>query len=447
MQTYIGTPTSRVDGRAKVTGAAKYAGEFNVSGLAHGYVVESTIRQGPHHAHRHERGAAGRGRARRSHPREPAAHGADRPRLQGRCRARGLAVPPALRRQGDVQRAAGRARPGARNGRSRVSQPRSCASSTRGKRSSPTCTRSAIRRSSSRSPRSRAATPRKPMRPPTCATRPSISFRPSITTRWNCSPRRWSWDGGGKLTVYDKTQGVQNVQRYLCRVFNKKSDDVRVMSPFMGGGFGSGLRPQYQVVLATLGALALERSVRVVLTRQQTYGLGYRPATIERLALGAKAGGTLDAITHEAIAVTSQYRGFRSATTPDGRTCSTSAPIPISCTGWRDWTCRPPPTCARRVRQPASMRSNARWTNSPSHSSSTRWSCACAATRTATRTRTFPTPARSCANATRKARKPSVGTSATRSRARCATAAIWSAAAWRRESGKRCRCRWPFVSC
>ena len=118
------------------------------------------------------------------------------------------------------------------------------------------------------------------------------------------------WDGGGKLTVYDKTQGVQNVQRYLCSVFNMKSDDVRVMSPYMGGGFGAGLRPQYQVALAVLAARALERSVRLVLTRQQMYALGYRPATIEHLAVGAKTGGTLDAIIHEAIAVTSQYEDF-----------------------------------------------------------------------------------------------------------------------------------------
>ena len=90
------------------------------------------------------------------------------------------------------------------------------------------------------------------------------------------------WDGDGKLTVYDKTQGVQNVQRYLCSVFGMKPDDVRVMSPFVGGAFGSGLRPQYQVVLAVLAARALKRSVRLVLTRQQMYGLGYRPATIER---------------------------------------------------------------------------------------------------------------------------------------------------------------------
>ena len=75
------------------------------------------------------------------------------------------------------------------------------------------------------------------------------------------------WDGDGKLTVYDKTQGVQNVQRYLCGVFEMKPDDVRVMSPFVGGAFGSGLRPQYQVVLAVLAARALQRSVRLVLTR------------------------------------------------------------------------------------------------------------------------------------------------------------------------------------
>jgi xanthine dehydrogenase YagR molybdenum-binding subunit len=118
------------------------------------------------------------------------------------------------------------------------------------------------------------------------------------------------WEDGGKLTVYDKTQGVQNVQRYLCGIFNMKLDDVRVLSPYMGGGFGSGLRPQYQVVLAVLGAKALRRSVRLVLTRQQMYGLSYRPASIERLALGAKRDGTLDAITHEAIAVTSSYEDF-----------------------------------------------------------------------------------------------------------------------------------------
>ena len=92
----------------------------------------------------------------------------------------------------------------------------------------------------------------------------------------------------GKLTIYDKTQGVQNVQRYVCSVLEMKSDDVRVMSPYVGGGFGSGLRPQFQVVLAALAARALKRSVRLVLTRQQMYVLGYRPAMIQQIELGAR---------------------------------------------------------------------------------------------------------------------------------------------------------------
>ena len=57
-------------------------------------------------------------------------------------------------------------------------------------------------------------------------------------------------------------------------------------------------------------ARALQRPVRVVLTRPQMYGLGYRPAMLQRIALGAKADGTLAAITNDAITVTSQYEDF-----------------------------------------------------------------------------------------------------------------------------------------
>ena len=103
---------------------------------------------------------------------------------------------------------------------------------------------------------------------------------------------------------------MQNVYRYLCNVFGMKPDDLRVLSPFVGGAFGLGLRPQYEAVLAVLAARALKRSVRLVLTRQQMYGLSYRPATIERLAIGANAAGTINAVTHEAIAITSRYEDF-----------------------------------------------------------------------------------------------------------------------------------------
>jgi len=118
------------------------------------------------------------------------------------------------------------------------------------------------------------------------------------------------WDADGRLTVYDKTQGVQNAHTYLCGVFGLKPEDLRVMSPYMGGGFGSGLRPQYQVVLAVLAAKALRRPARVVLTRAQMFELGYRPAMIQRISLGANADGTLRAIAHDAVTMTSRYEDF-----------------------------------------------------------------------------------------------------------------------------------------
>ena len=64
--------------------------------------------------------------------------------------------------------------------------------------------------------------------------------------------------GRRQLTVYDKTQGVQNVQGYLCSMLGYARDRVRVLAPFVGGAFGLGLRPQYQVFLAALAAQDLE---------------------------------------------------------------------------------------------------------------------------------------------------------------------------------------------
>src|SRR5205807_3630328 len=117
-------------------------------------------------------------------------------------------------------------------------------------------------------------------------------------------------DDAGKLTVYDKTQGVQNVRNYLCSVFDVSEDEIRVVSPFVGGAFGSGLRPQYQVFLAVLAARELKRSVRVALTRQQMFTFGHRPTTWQRVVLGASPDGRLDALIHEAVAETSRFEDY-----------------------------------------------------------------------------------------------------------------------------------------
>ena len=310
MTSYIGSPTSRVDGRAKVTGQAKYAGEFNVSGLAYGSVVGSTITKGS--IVRIDAGEALKVRGvlgvltHENRPRmadndkayhddaAPEKGSPYRPLYDDKILFNGQPVAVVLAEDWETARYA------------------------------TTLVRVEYRKEDHitdlHKEHGKAFVVPKPEHPrgdaakalATAAVRHEAEYFIPIEHHnpMELFASTVVWNGDGKLTVYDKTQGVQNVHRYLCGVFAMKPDDVKVMSPFMGGGFGSGLRPQYQVVLTALGALSLKRPVRLVLTRAQMYGIGYRPATIERVALGAKANGELDAITHEAIAVTSQYEEF-----------------------------------------------------------------------------------------------------------------------------------------
>ena len=114
----------------------------------------------------------------------------------------------------------------------------------------------------------------------------------------------------GTLEIHDKTQGTQNCQDYLHKVFGLPKDKLRILAAFVGGAFGSGLRPQYQLPLAVMAALHLKRSVRVTLTRQQMFTFGYRPRTRQRVRLGATAQGKLLAIAHDAIGQTSRFEDF-----------------------------------------------------------------------------------------------------------------------------------------
>ncbi|MDO9439415.1 MAG: xanthine dehydrogenase family protein molybdopterin-binding subunit [Beijerinckiaceae bacterium] len=118
------------------------------------------------------------------------------------------------------------------------------------------------------------------------------------------------WDGDGSITVYDKTQGSQNVQAYLAAIFGFSSKQVRVLNPYVGGGFGSGLRPQYQVYLATLAAKMLERSVRVVMTRQQMFSHVHRPEAMQFVSLATDRSGQLQAIINDATTATSRFENY-----------------------------------------------------------------------------------------------------------------------------------------
>jgi xanthine dehydrogenase YagR molybdenum-binding subunit len=114
----------------------------------------------------------------------------------------------------------------------------------------------------------------------------------------------------GSYTVYEKTQGVLNAQGFLTKVFGLTPAQVRVVSPFVGGAFGSALRPQYDLVLAMIAARDMKRPVRVTLTRQQMFTLGHRPASVQHVALGARRDGRLEAIIHEAVSATSQFEDY-----------------------------------------------------------------------------------------------------------------------------------------
>ena len=119
------------------------------------------------------------------------------------------------------------------------------------------------------------------------------------------------WESDDAITIYDKTQGPLNCRNYAANVFGMKPDKVRVLSLYVGGGFGSGLRPNYELPLAVLAARALKRPVRVTLTRQQMFTIGYRAANIHALKLGAERNGSLASFRHDAVSNTSQFEDFQ----------------------------------------------------------------------------------------------------------------------------------------
>lgn len=314
---HVGNPRSRVDGRAKVTGGAKYAAEFTAPDLAHGYVVSSAIAKGRVAAidagaalavpgvlrvftHENRPRTAWRDG---SHQDQVGPPGSPfRPLYDDRVAFSGQPVAlvvatdfdtarhaaslvrvtyEAEPHQTDLHRVEGEAYepPKKRTGIQPPPKPRGDADAAL------------------------AAAPWRIEGEYSVAVEHHNAMEPHATTV--------VWEGGGKLTIHDKIQGVQNSHDYVTSVFGLSKGDVRVYTPFVGGGFGSGLRPHHQLFLAVMAATELERSVRVVLTRDQTFALGYRPYTLNRISIGADDHGLLRAIRHDAVATTSAYEDFQ----------------------------------------------------------------------------------------------------------------------------------------
>ncbi|HEV7438831.1 MAG TPA: xanthine dehydrogenase family protein molybdopterin-binding subunit, partial [Methylobacterium sp.] len=107
------------------------------------------------------------------------------------------------------------------------------------------------------------------------------------------------WEGD-RVTLYTGNQMLNRGQISLAAVLDVPTENVRLVSRYIGGGFGAKLQPQADAVFAALAARAIGRPVKVALTRQQEFhGSTRRSDTIQRLRLGADASGRLTAIGHE----------------------------------------------------------------------------------------------------------------------------------------------------
>ena len=118
------------------------------------------------------------------------------------------------------------------------------------------------------------------------------------------------WDGP-QLTLYDSTQGVSGAAQAVAKTFGMPPGDVRVISPFIGGGFGCKGSSWSHVSLCAMAAKQTGRPVRLVLERPQMFGpVGARPRTEQHFALAARHDGTLTAMRHDSISNTSMIEDW-----------------------------------------------------------------------------------------------------------------------------------------
>ncbi|HEY2043197.1 MAG TPA: xanthine dehydrogenase family protein molybdopterin-binding subunit [Jatrophihabitans sp.] len=122
------------------------------------------------------------------------------------------------------------------------------------------------------------------------------------------------WDGA-HLTVFDSNQGAASVHSSLSKLFGLPPGSVQVTAEHVGGGFGAKGTARPPVVLASMASMALNRPVRVTLTRQQMFAMvGYRTPTEQRLRLAATRSGRLEALDHLAYSQTSRIMEFAEQT-------------------------------------------------------------------------------------------------------------------------------------
>lgn len=315
----VGQPVSRVDGRQKVTGRATYAAEFQMPNLAHAAVVRSTIARG--RIASIDTAAAQRAPGviavltHHNAPRLPYRphKGAPDPVIGERLH---VLQDPGVNHQGQpVALVVAETLEQAQHGADlvRVSFAPEAAATDISRAEPVLPTRQKSDQGETTPPETRRGNPEQAL-----AAAPVKVDQTYVIPRENHNPIEMdatiaAWEGD-RLTLWDKTQFVYNVADEIAAVFGLAAQNVRVISPFVGGAFGSGLRTWPHVTLAALGARAAGRPVKLMLTRREMYyGVGHRPHTVQRVALGASRDGRLEAILHDGYQETSSYEEFSEA--------------------------------------------------------------------------------------------------------------------------------------
>jgi xanthine dehydrogenase YagR molybdenum-binding subunit len=120
-----------------------------------------------------------------------------------------------------------------------------------------------------------------------------------------------AWSAEGKLTLWDATQGVSDTKAAVGTALGLGPDQVRVINPFVGGGFGCKGSTWPHTALVALAAKAVGRPVRLMLTRGQMFtGVGYRSPTRQTIALAADRDGRLVSFTHDSVSQSPDYTTF-----------------------------------------------------------------------------------------------------------------------------------------
>jgi xanthine dehydrogenase YagR molybdenum-binding subunit len=320
MPRYIGKEMSRVDGVAKVTGKAKYAAEFQVPNLAYGFIVLSTATKGTIKAidTREAEGAPGVVRVfthlntPKLGPKASTEQAPPRGMQQERDKSfRALQsdriffnrqpVALVVAETYEQARYASRLVKVSYNAEQHVTD----TESVRGRARVP----------SQGPPPKPRGNPEEAMK--SAPVKIEAEYRIPIEHHNPMEPHAAiaAWQGD-KLTIFDKTQEVYGVRTHLASSFGVPEENVNVVSPFVGGAFGSSLRPNYYPALTAMAARELKRPVKVVYTRTQMFsGHGYRPYTIQKVALGAERSGKLSAMIHEVVHNTSSFEQFSDGTT------------------------------------------------------------------------------------------------------------------------------------